>query len=223
MGMDIRKEAYSAFELTQIRADEPAEVPETAAGFVRVEIPSAPCNSVIMKEKGFSFGDRTLGVAISLRRMEMDLNRMIRFEVRKAQKEDMEAVLQIALSSFPADRRFHIRPEPDQRVADVVIREWVKNLTNVYVCLHKETVVGFLDLESVGEQDCFIHLAAVTERYRSAGAALSLYASAIKIAQEMGKARVLGRISSMNTAVMNLYARLGGVFSDPVDVFLKDE
>ena len=220
--MDIEKKSYPGFDLTNIRVACPEEVPEVQEGFARAELPSAPKTILDMCKRGYVFGDRTLGVAISLKRIDLDLDRMIRFEVRKAREEEMEIVLQIALDSFPTDRRFHVKPEPDQTVADEVIRDWVSRLTNVYVCVHKDTVVGFLDLEPAGEQDWFIHLAAVTERYRAAGAALALYAYALKAAQEAGKARVLGRISSSNTAVMNLYARLGGVFSDPIDVFLKD-
>ena len=221
--MEIEVRSYPSFIMTKIQAQHPDEVPEITDGLVRVELPSAAINGVAMKVRGYSFGDRTLGVAINLRKLPEDLDRMIRFEVRQARAEDMETILEIALNSFPTDRRFHVKPEPDQKTANEIIRDWVERLTDVYVCIHKETVVGFLDLESVGEQDQFIHLAAVTERYRAAGAALSLYASAVKTARENGKARLLGRISSTNTAVMNLYARLGGAFSDPIDVFLKDE
>ena len=221
--MDTEKRSYPGFELTNIRAENPYEIPKISTGYVRVEMPAAATNSVQMKTLGYTFGDRTMGVAINLKRIDTDLDKMIRFEVRNAREEDMETVLQIALSSFPTDRRFHVRPEPDPKTSEEIIKEWVAHLTDVYVCIHKAAVVGFLDLEPVNEQDCFIHLAAVTERYRAAGAALSLYASAIKISKEAGKARVLGRISSVNTAVMNLYACLGGVFSDPHDIFLKDE
>ena len=220
--MNAEKKSYPGFDLVNIQVEKPDELPEISTGFVRVEIPSVAGNDFRMKARGYTFGDRTLGVAINLKRIEMDLDKMIRFEVRKAREEDMEAVMKIALASFPTDRRFHVKPEPDQNVADEILRDWVGQLNNIYVCTHKNVVVGFLDLETVGEQDSFIHLAAVTERYRAAGAALSMYAFAIKAAMEAGKSRVLGRISSTNTAVMNLYARLGGVFSDPVDVFLRD-
>ena len=221
--MNAENQFYPSFAMTQIKAESPDDVPEISADLIRVELPAAAANSAAMKEKGFSFGDRTLGVAINLKKIEDDLDKLIRFEVRPAREEDMGAVLQIALSSFPTDRRFHVKPRPDRNVADEIIRDWVARLTHVYVCVHKDAVAGFLDLEPVGERDSFIHLAAVAEKYRAAGAALSLYAYAVKAAREEGKARVLGRISSTNTAVMNLYARLGGAFSDPVDVFLKDE
>lgn len=219
--MESEKRSYPGFELTCIQADRPEEIPDDLTGIIRVELPSVAGNVSGMAAKGFSFGDRTLGVMINLIRVSADLEKMIRFEVRPAGEEDKAAILEIALNSFPTDRRFHVKPEPDQAIANEIIRDWVDQLTNVFVCVHKEQVVGFLDLEPVGEKEYFIHLAAVTERYRAAGAALALYAFAIGEARNEGKARVLGRISSANTAVMNLYARLGAVFSDPIDVFLR--
>ncbi len=220
--MESEKRSYPGFELINIRAEKPEEIPDGLTGFVRVELPSVAGNVSGMAAKGFAFGDRTLGVTINLVRVDMDLDKLIRFEIHPAGEEDKAAILEIALNSFPTDRRFHVKPEPDQETANDIIRGWVDRLTNVFVCIHKEQVVGFLDLEPVGEKDCFIHLAAVTERYRAAGAALALYAFALREARKSGKARVLGRISSTNTAVMNLYARLGAVFSDPIDVFLRD-
>ena len=50
---------------------------------------------------------------------------------------------------------------------------------------------------------------------------MSLYARAVEIAKEKGYKKLDGRISSQNTAVMNLYAYLGASFSDPEDIFIK--
>ena len=50
---------------------------------------------------------------------------------------------------------------------------------------------------------------------------MGLYARAIQVARERGYRSLEGRISSLNTAVMNVYASFGAVFSDPEDVFLK--
>jgi hypothetical protein len=43
------------------------------------------------------------------------------------------------------------------------------------------------------------------------------------IAKEIGFQLVCGRISTSNTAIMNLYVQLGGVFMKPVDVFVRNE
>ncbi len=214
---------FSEFRLCCLEADSFFDVPNSERdAYYRVEIPFNPNNAIEMAKKGYVFVDRTLGVSVSLRKNEIDYKKMIRFDVRKA-SQDYESVLSIALNSFPNDRRFHIRPKPDNDVSSVIIRKWVDNLSDIYVCLHKDKVVGFLDLEPYDETGKFIHLAAVHERYRAAGAAVSLYAYVITKMIEDGYEKVYGRISSANTAVMNLYTRLGGTFADPIDVFVRNE
>ena len=66
------------------------------------------------------------------------------------------------------------------------------------------------------------HLVAVEEKYRLTGAALGLYAKGIEVARERGYQKLVGRISSQNVAVMNVYAMFGAQFSEPQDVFLKE-
>lgn len=224
-GLDMRVETVSYPRFTLQMIDSPSAesvMPAESGRYYRVELPSAPDNCAEMQKKGYIFADRTLGVAISLKRTELDFRKLIRFEIRPEDPNN-EAILEIALSSFPSDRRFHVRPKPDDEVGEAVIRRWVKELTEVYVCVHKGEIVGFLDLEPYGEKDCFIHLAAVRERYRAAGAAVSLYAHAVLTAKEKGCEKLCGRISSTNTAVMNLYARLGATFGEPRDVFVRSE
>ena len=214
---------YQAFALNLIEADSYEEVPTPEGNaYYRVELPNNPNNITEMSKKGYVFADRTLGVTINLKKSDMDYQKLIRFDIRRTE-DNREEVLNIALNSFPSDRRFHICPVPDNTVAELIIRRWVNELSEIYVCIHKEEVVGFLDLESFGEKDCFIHLAAVQERYRAAGAAVSLYAYAILAAKEKGFEKIHGRISSSNTAVMNLYARLGGAFASPIEVFVRTD
>ena len=68
----------------------------------------------------------------------------------------------------------------------------------------------------------FVHLAAVEEKYRMTGAAMALYANACKIAKERGYKKLEGRVSTQNTAVMNVYAAFGATFSEPQDIFIKE-
>lgn len=214
---------YPGFSLCLISGDVAEDIPEaTDDKLYRIELPYNSNNYVEMANKGYIFVDRTLAVAINLKRNETDYLKMVRFEIRPI-SEINDEIRKIAFSSFPSDRRFHVRPATDHRIAESIISKWLDELTEVYVCIHKDQIVGFLDLEPYGDKDCFIHLAAVTERYRAAGAAVALYAFAVQKAKEKGCEKIHGRISSGNTAVMNLYARLGGVFSDPIDVFVRKE
>jgi GNAT superfamily N-acetyltransferase len=213
----------SDLKYQQFKGNSAADIPAVSENCLyRAEIPYAPENYSEMSRKGYIFADRTLGVSIAVNKCSLDLDKMIRFSIEASSGDD-EDVLNIALASFPFDRRFHVRPVPDNEVAGDIIRKWVSELSEVYVCKYKDKTVGFIDLEPYGDNDCFIHLAAVEERYRAAGVAVSLYAFALKKAKEKGCDKLLGRISAGNTAVMNLYTYLGGVFSEPVDVFVRNE
>jgi len=66
------------------------------------------------------------------------------------------------------------------------------------------------------------HLVAVEEKYRLSGAALGLYAKGVEVARERGYQKLVGRISTQNVAVMNIYAMFGAQFSAPEDIFLKE-
>ena len=51
---------------------------------------------------------------------------------------------------------------------------------------------------------------------------MSLYAEAVKIAKDRGYKKLAGRISSKNTAVMNLYSYFGAHFENPLDIYIKE-
>ena len=114
-------------------------------------------------------------------------------------------------------RLFHVAPKCDQSVSAVVLRRWVDELGPTLVCLYHEKPIGFLNM-----RENFVHLAAVEAKYRVTGAAMGLYAKAIEVALERGFKTLEGRISSLNTAVMNVYTTFGAQFSEPEDVFLRE-
>ncbi len=206
----------------QVRASSPEELENLEGTNFRVEMDSASQNIMAMTRMGYTFGDRTLGVTINLKKATVDYERLVRFSLRNGIEDDKKEIIRIAQVSFPTDRRFHVRPCLDQELADHILQEWIDRLSDPYVCMLKDKVIGFIDLETISDSEVSIHLAAVEERYRAAGAALSMYAYAITRAKENGFQKVLGRISSANTAVMNLYAYLGATFAQPLDVFLKE-
>lgn len=214
---------YPSFSICLIEAASADEIPEASADkLYRIEIPYHRDNINTMIKKGYLFADRTIGVTVNLRNDSIEYKKMIRFDIRPACAEE-DDILRIALTSFPFDSRFHVRPVQDDNIASEIICSWVDNMSGTYVCVHKGQIVGFLDLEPYGDRDCFVWLAAVKERYRAAGAAVSMYAKAVLVAKEKGYEKLHGRISSGNTAVMNLYASLGGTFSEPWDVFVRNE
>lgn len=183
--------------------------------------PTDSANEIHMQRNGFFFADRTVKTTIGLSKITVDLDRFIRLPIVETTgfKDD---ILRIAVSSFAYDRRFHILPDCSTDVSSVVLKQWVDGLDKVFVASFKEQPVGFLALKEAGEDTVFVHLAAVQEKYRMTGAAMALYANACKIAKERGYKKLEGRVSTQNTAVMNVYTFFGATFSEPQDIFIKE-
>ena len=186
------------------------------ATHARVVLPSCADTEFEMQRKGFVFADRTLKVSIPLSKVTVDLKRFQRMPIVET-KDYQEEIFRIAHESFTRDRRFHVVPKCNQDVSAIVLHQWVDELGPTFVCLYHDKPIGFLNLK-----ENVVHLAAVEAKYRVTGAAMGLYAKAIEVARERGFKTLEGRISSLNTPVMNVYATFGAQFSEPQDVFLKD-
>lgn len=206
--------------LLDIEAEAPADWDFSGATHVRVSLPAGRVGQSALEARSFVFGDRTLDVEIRPLKTKMDYARLVRIKPEAVRGPHRE-LLDIALAAFPFDRRFHVAPDYDSKVATAVLTAWVAELDEVLICRLKEEAAGFLALRETGEKKTSVHLAAVAEKYRSAGTALSLYAGAVVRAVEQGYEAVEGRISSLNMSVMNLYAFLGASFANPRDVYLK--
>lgn len=196
--------------------DIPAE-----ATHVRVALPANPVTAMRMAELGYMLGDRTILCAISTRRAPEEVGGRSRAEV-SLEKADHGAMLDLAKTSFWGDRRFYVTPDCDQAVAECVLKDWISGLDETLVCRVKGEYAGFLALTEQPDSSACVNLAATNERFRLAGVAMALYSAAVLKAHRGGRSRLIGRISSRNMAVMNLYAHLGAKFSDPLDVFLKE-
>jgi len=192
------------------------------ADIIKIVLPTSIENENKMKEIGFLFADRTLGVSIQLSKTELNFDKLIRLPIEETDGYKTE-IEEIALKSFPYDRRFHLKLNyDDEELFKLIIKEWVNDLDNVLVAKYQSTVVGFLALKETDSDTLFVHFAAVDEKYRLTGAAMSLYAEAVKIAKDRGYKKLEGRISSKNTAVMNLYSYFGAHFENPLDIYIKE-
>ena len=194
----------------------PSEWSFGEATHARVVLPSCADAEVEMQRRGFVFVDRTLNVSIPLSKVTIDLKRFQRMPILET-RDYKEDIFRIAHESFTRDRRFHVAPKCNQDISAAVLHQWVDELGPTFVCLYHDKPIGFLNL-----MDNFVHLAAVEAKYRVTGAAMGLYAKAIEVARERGFKTLEGRISSLNSPVMNVYATFGAQFSEPQDVFLKD-
>ena len=189
---------------------------------VKVSLPSTNENEILMFSNGFRFVERTVQTSIQISKVDLNFDKLIRLNVEETTKYKKE-IENIALKSFPYDRRFHLRINfDDQDLFRLIMKEWIDDLDSVLVAKFKDIVVGFLVLKETAEDTLFVHLAAVDEKYRLTGAAMSLYSKAVQIAREKGYKTLAGRISTRNTAVMNLYSFFGAHFENPIDIYLRE-
>lgn len=216
----IREVKYGAILLRNIVSDAPQDWDIGEATHVRVSLPADLSCQLKMQQMGYQFVDRMLDVSVHLNKLSVDFQKSIRIKPVLTTGYKKE-ICQIAEKSFTTDRRFHVEVSWNQDIAKQIIDAWVEELTECYVCLYKEEVIGFLALKEEADHSAAVHLAAVEERYRASGAALSLYANALKEGREKGYRNITGCISTANLAVMNLYASLGGTFSNPRDIYLR--
>lgn len=212
---------YGEITVRNIISDKPENWDASEATHVRVSLPSDVSFHQQMQQMGYQFVERMLDVSINLRRTSIDFQKSIRIEPIVTAEYKSE-IKQIAEHSFTRDRRFHVDVVYNPVIAKQIMDAWIEDIPEFYVCLYKEILIGFLALKEAADgKSASIYLAAVEERYRASGAAMSLYANAVKVGQEKGYQNITGYISSTNVAVMNLYASLGGTFSNPQDIFLK--
>lgn len=217
----IIKKQYGNISLINILADSPGEWDVSDATHVRVSLPSDIQHMIDMQKKGYQFVDRMLDVSINLKRVNTDLNKLIRIKPEVV-SGDKDEIKELALRSFTKDRRFHVEVAYSEDVAGKILNGWIDEISEFFVCKYKDSIIGFLALkEEEDGKSASIHLAAVDERYRASGAAMSLYANAVLQGIEKGYQSITGYISSENTAVLNLYSYLGGVFSNPQEIYLK--
>ncbi len=207
-------ETYGNIAVADETTDEKADV-------LRVVLPTNAADEIRMQRNGFFFVDRTVKTTVSLSKVAIDFDKLIRLPI--VETTDYKAdILRIAVASFVYDRRFHVLPDCSADVSAVVLKHWIDELDKAFVALFKEQAIGFLALKETAPDTLFVHLAAVEEKYRMTGAAMALYANACKIVKEHGYKKLEGRVSTQNTAVINVYAAFGATFSEPQDTFIKE-
>ncbi len=176
-----------------------------------------------LRDHGFHMIDRSIQATIPLKK-NSDFNIFCRIPLENMEKPN-DRIYEIAMHSFLLDSRFYGCASAAEKDICHAIHCFVNSMSSFSVCRLKGTIAGFIEIaEDVEhlENQASIRLAAVDEAYRAAGAALSLYAGAAELCRKRGLQRLWGRISSRNTAVMNLYAALGASFSRPWDIYVKE-
>ena len=131
-----------------------------------------------------------------------------------------ERISEIAKKSFVQDVRFFDSVPPVMN--ENILENFLSEMKTCYVCRVKNEIAGFIEVvESEENFSAEIRLAAVDEKFRLSGAALSLYAGAANFLREKNFRKLIGRISTKNIPVVNLYATLGANFSRPYDIYFR--
>ncbi len=175
----------------------------------------------LLRNEGYFMVDRTIKAAISVKK-DRDFSRLCRIPLERIDKLE-KRIYEIAKQAFLPDSRFFDRTNTSDDEKRGSICAFVDEMKSVYICRFRGEIPGFLEVlpDVENQNQAFIRLAAVDEKYRVAGVAASLYAGAVEKCREKGIKKIWGRISSRNMSVMNLYASLGAAFSQPLDVYVR--
>ena len=175
----------------------------------------------LLRNEGYFMVDRTIKAAISVKK-DRDFSRLCRIPLERIDKLE-KRIYEIAKQAFLPDSRFFDRTNTSDDEKRGSICAFVDEMKSVYICRFRGEIAGFLEVlpDVENQNQAFIRLAAVDEKYRVAGVAASLYAGAVEKCREKGIKKIWGRISSRNMSVMNLYASLGAAFSQPLDVYVR--
>lgn len=222
MNSFICQNNYGDVSLLNIYAEKVQNWDSGNATHIRVSIPAKLDDMLQMHENGFQFADRMLDVAIHPARTNIDYKKLIRMKpiFTSGYREEIK---QIAKASFIGDSRFYVSKHNRTEIANKILESWIDEEEFFYVCRYRDQVAGFLILKELeAGKSTSIHLAAVDDKFRSAGIAMSLYANAVLEGTRLGYRRIEGKISSLNMPVMNLYSFLGGTFANPADIYLKE-
>ena len=209
----------------QMAAKELHNIEEWAAFQVKpskfVVDPDAREIAELLRNEGYFMVDRTIKATIPIKK-DRDFSRLCRIPLERIDKLE-NRIYEIAKQAFLPDSRFFDKTNTSDDEKRGSICAFVDEMKSFYICRFRGEIAGFLEVlpDVENQNQAFIRLAAVDEKYRVAGVAASLYAGAVEKCREKGIKKIWGRISSRNMSVMNLYASLGAAFSQPLDVYVR--
>lgn len=173
---------------------------------------------IALPEAGFQFVD--FGFCASLNGLQRAHLPQVRIQLRRSEQRDRETIQAIAAQSFHHGR-YHADPLFPRELANLRYEHWIKRalasedgLDQVFVMEQAGSVQGFYHVTVEGEISD-MRLAAVRPELQGSILGFELYKSMLHVLKALGVRRVISSISGSNTAVMNLYSRLGFRFSDP--------
>lgn len=197
--------------------------------FVRCSIkPEETQAAEWLSERGFFFADRRLDVRVKARQTKEPAGYrfQVELETKPCDVVQGKKIDEILGGAFTHDRRFHLRRHYDKQLAAGILKAYRTFAEDSgmerLVCRYKDEMIGCMYLQETKE-GYFVYLAAVQPAYQGTGAAVELYQKAVSFCKEQNGLILSGNISSSNTGVMNIYARLGGTFHGERDIYLYEK
>ncbi len=172
----------------------------------------------LLRQAGFVYTDTTLGVQYdNVRRSTYAGPKM---HLRDVATTEEGAVEEIAAVSFRWGR-YHADSRFPSELADKRYRDWVRRAFDtsssqrVLVAILDGDVIGFSVVEATPPRGHF-HLVAVSPSEQGSPVGMGMLASTMRYFKQLGIRRVHSKISAANTRALNLHARLGASFHDPL-------
>ena len=144
--------------------------------------------------------------------------------MRAAVPSDWEAIEEIAASSFHHGR-YHADTLVPKTISDLRYRHWIRRaltgnhpIDRVYVLEQGGSVRGFYHF-TVENESSDLRLAAISSKLQGSGLGFELYLSVLHLVASLGVRRATTTISATNTAILNVFARLGFRFSNPQAIY----
>jgi ribosomal protein S18 acetylase RimI-like enzyme len=184
----------------------------------------------VIQRQGFYFVETTLVPCAvlkknaTLKRFVIDKREFIpsRFRVEdldlillnKLAREQRNTVKEIAAESF-SDDRFHLDPQCPNALADRRFSFWVDDLLVDAAVAFDLLILAGDCVGFMARKEENLILAGFSRRHVGSGLGDFLWLSVLQRLQTLGLNQCYTLISANNTAVLNLYARLGFKFKDP--------
>lgn len=143
--------------------------------------------------------------------------------IEPAQAEDQNLLAQMAGSIFKHGR-FHQDPSLGPEVGNKRYKIWLLNSfsypgQSIFKCVDNDEIVGFFVVEYPGESRCHWSLIGLAPGLGGRGLGARVWQAMMSFHQDEGIKSIETSISSHNTAVFNLYVKLGFRFPLPKVTF----
>ncbi len=204
--------------------EEPEKLLQIDCRFVQCEVAANEIHAKKwLTENGFYFVERWLDVSVPMRTLPVRAFRK-RYETELGH-ENFSVLKRIYEEAFTEDRRFHLRMEYDQSLANQILKQYISDAIEqdmpLIICKYKGESIGCAFLQKT-EKGYFVFLAGVRSAYQGTGAAVELYRAVADFCKEEGGSMLTGRIAASNTGVMNLYGMLNASYYNPRDLYILD-